>query len=86
MRKYPKYDPFVLATQIQHVYFTPYPSIRSDTNAWWAVFKVKARSTIDTPVDDMAFQEDLNDNPPTLSTVDLEDKETLIEYNELMEF
>ena len=33
----------------------------------------------------MAFQENLNDNLPTLSTVDLEDEETLIEYNELME-
>ena len=83
--KYPKYDPFVLATQVQQVYFTPYLSVRSDKHAWWAVFKVKARSTIDAPVDDMAFQEDLNDNPPTLFVVDLEDEETLIEYNELME-
>jgi len=49
------------------------------------VFKIKARSTVDAPVADIAFQEDLNDNPPTLSTVDLEDEETLIEYNELME-
>jgi len=84
-RKYPKYDPFVLATQVQQVYFTPYPSIRSDKSAWWAVFKVKARSTIDAPVADIAFQEDLNDNPPTLSTIDLDDEDTLIEYNELME-
>jgi len=49
------------------------------------MFKVKARSTVDAPVDDVAFQEDLNDNPLTLSTVDLEDEETSIEYNELME-
>ena len=27
-RKYPKYDPFVLAVQVQQVYFTPYPSIK----------------------------------------------------------
>jgi len=49
------------------------------------VFKVKARSTIDALVADIAFQEDLNDNPPTLSTIDLDDEDTLIEYNELME-
>ena len=49
------------------------------------MFKVKVRSTIDAPVDDMAFQEDVNDNPPTLYVVDLEDEETMIEYDELLE-
>ena len=49
------------------------------------MFKVKVRSTIDAPVDDMAFQEDVNDNPPTLYVVDLEDEETMIEHDELME-
>jgi len=32
-RKYPKYDPFVLASQVQQVYFTPYPSTKRDKNA-----------------------------------------------------
>jgi len=50
-----KYDPFVLVCQVQQVYFTPYPSINSNKNAWWAVFKVKARPTIDALVNDMAF-------------------------------
>ena len=85
MNKYPKYDPFVLAGQVQQVYFAPYPSTKSDKNVWWAVFKVKAISTIDAPADEMVFQEDLNDNPPTLSMVDLEDEETMIEYDELLE-
>ena len=84
-RKYPKYDPFVLASQVQQVYFTPYPSTKGDKNAWWAVFKVKARSTIDASVDDMAFQEDMNDNPPTLSMVDLEEEDAMVVSNELIE-
>jgi len=33
----------------------------------------------------MALQEDLNDNPPNLCIVDLEDKDIVVEYNELME-
>jgi len=33
----------------------------------------------------MAFQENMNDNPPTLSIVDLEDEDIMVEYNELME-
>jgi len=33
-RKYPKYDPFILASQVQQVYFTPYPSTKRDKNAW----------------------------------------------------
>ena len=78
VRKYPKYDPFVLIGQAQQVYFTSYSSITSDKNAWWAFFKVKVRSTIEALVNDMAFKEDLIENPPTLCTVDLEDEGTLI--------
>ena len=33
----------------------------------------------------MAFQEDSNDNPPSLSVIELDDEDILIEYNELME-
>ncbi|KAJ8421735.1 hypothetical protein Cgig2_008551 [Carnegiea gigantea] len=82
-KKYPKYDPFVLASQVQQVYFTPYPSTKNDKKAWWAVFKVKPRSTIDTSIEDIAFQEDVNDNPPTLSEVDLEEEGG--EYEEIID-
>ena len=82
-RKYPKYDPFVLTCHVQQVYFTPYPSTKRDKNSWWSIFKVKARSTIDAPVDDIAFQEDKNDNPLTLSMVDLEEEDAMFMSNEL---
>ena len=36
------------------------------------MFKVKPRSTIDACVEDIAFQPDVNDSPPTLSELDLE--------------
>jgi len=85
MRKYPKYDPFVFASQVQQVYFTPYPSTKRDKYVWWVVYKVKVRSTIDALVDNMAFLEDMNDNPPTLSIVELKDEDTLVDYNELIE-
>ena len=73
-KKYPTYDAFVLASQVQQVYFTPYPSTKNDKKDWWAVFKVKPRSTINACVEDVAFQEDVNDNPPALSEVDLEEE------------
>jgi len=32
----------------------------------------------------MAFQEDMNDNPPTLPMVDLEEEDTMVESTELI--
>lgn len=68
-RRYPKYDPFVLAHQAQQVYFAPYPTTTNDRsqNQWWAVFKMKARSEIDAPVDLTFFQEDVGSTGATLS-------------------
>ena len=38
------YEPFILASQAQQVYYTSYPSIKkSDRNEWWAVCKVKSK-------------------------------------------
>jgi len=31
-KKYPKYDPFVLASQVMQVYFTPHPSTKNNRN------------------------------------------------------
>lgn len=62
-----KYDPFILAFQAEQVYFTPYPSIKNDKDCWWAVFPVKVRSTIDLPIVQVVFQEDVNGDQPLLS-------------------
>lgn len=48
------------------VYFTPYSSSRNNRNQWWANIKIKPRPTIEASLDDTTFQEDTNDNPPTL--------------------
>ena len=37
-------DPFVLASQVQQVYYAPYPSMTKDLKDWWAVIKTKPRS------------------------------------------
>ena len=85
-KKYPKYDPFVLAYQVTQVSFTPYPSMKNDRNQWWAVLKMKPRATIDSQMDDIApFQEENNDNPPTLSHLDMVEDES-IEGNELANY
>ncbi|KAL8265142.1 hypothetical protein R6Q59_023281 [Mikania micrantha] len=36
-------DPFVLASQAEQVFYTPYPAIKRDTKDLWAVVKTKAR-------------------------------------------
>ena len=73
-KKYPKYDPFVLAYQVTQVSFTSYLSMKNDRNQWWAVLKMKPRATIDSQMDDIApFQEENNNNPPTLSHLDVDE-------------
>ena len=74
-RKYPKYDPLVLAYQVTQVSFTPYPSLKNDRAQWWAVLKIKPRATIDFQMDDTApFQEENNDNPPTLAHLNMDEE------------
>lgn len=58
-KRYPKYDPFVLSYQVTQVYYAPYPSLKRDLVQWWAVFKTKARSEVDAPVDLEILQEDI---------------------------
>ncbi|KAH0695952.1 hypothetical protein KY289_013434 [Solanum tuberosum] len=43
------YEPFVLAMQATHVYYTSYPSLRRDKAYWWAVCKIKARGIMNMP-------------------------------------
>lgn len=59
-RKYNKYEPFILAAQAHQVSYISYPSLRRDKVNWWAVMKIRARSTVDiletTP--EASFQEE----------------------------
>jgi len=73
-RKYPKYDPFVLAYQATQVCFAPYSSMKNDRNHWWVVFKIKPRATIDAQVDETPFKEDNNDNPSILAELDMDEE------------
>ncbi|XP_056698101.1 uncharacterized protein [Spinacia oleracea] len=66
-KRYPKYDPFVLAYQVEQVYYAPSPANNIERNQWWFVFDVKARGIIDAPIDPMAFQLLANENPSLLS-------------------
>lgn len=69
-KKYPAYDPFVLAHQVYQVYFTSYPSLKKDKSQWWAVFKTKARSSVDAPIDESIFQVDIAETPTLCSSDD----------------
>lgn len=51
------YDPFIVSYQASQVYYAPYPSLKRDKSQWWAVFKTKARSEVDAPVDSDVLQE-----------------------------
>lgn len=64
-KRYSKYDPFVLSYQVCQVYYAPYPSLKRDKVQWWVVFKTKARSEVDAPVDDV-LQEERVDNVSSL--------------------
>jgi len=72
-KRHPKYDPFVLASQVTQVCFMPYPMKDNSKKDWWAVLKMKPRSIIDAPEEDTPFQIDENDNPPNLVDIDVED-------------
>ncbi|KAK9669630.1 hypothetical protein RND81_13G145200 [Saponaria officinalis] len=66
----------------EQVCYATYPSTKKD-NQWSAVFKIKARSHFDVPVDELVFPEDvINDHPlpPVFEIENLEeDEQVLIE-------
>ncbi|XP_039118907.1 uncharacterized protein LOC120255075 [Dioscorea cayenensis subsp. rotundata] len=73
-RFFNKYEPFVLAIQATQVNYTTYPSLKRDKVDWLAVFKVKARYTVELPKQSCAttstsmeapFQQDENEFPST---------------------
>ena len=81
-KRYPKYDPFVLASQVTQVCYTPYPMKDNSKKDWWAVLKMKARSIIDAPEEDSPFQIDEHDDTPTLGDVDVDDDVEIVQEEE----
>jgi len=68
---YPHYDPFVLAYQVEQVCYAPYPTTTKQSNPWSAVFKIKARSQIDAPInDEVVFQQDVSIVGQQITTID----------------
>ncbi|KAL0410955.1 UNVERIFIED_CONTAM: hypothetical protein Slati_3685200 [Sesamum latifolium] len=56
---YQKNEPFILTQQAIQVYYTEYPSMKSDKVDWMAVCKIKARRVIDdSRWKEVAFQEE----------------------------
>ena len=81
-KRYPKYDPFVLASQVTQVCFTPYPMKDNTKKDWWAVLRMKARPIVDAPEEDTPFQVDENDNTPNLADDDVDEEVPIVEEDE----
>ncbi|KAL6565556.1 hypothetical protein OROHE_004611 [Orobanche hederae] len=45
-RRFNGYEPFVLCTQAEQVCYCTYPSLKQDKVDWWAMFKVRPRSSV----------------------------------------
>ncbi|KAL6561202.1 hypothetical protein OROMI_016803 [Orobanche minor] len=45
-RRFNGYEPFVLCTHVEQVCYCTYPSLKQDKVDWWAVFKVRPRSSV----------------------------------------
>jgi hypothetical protein len=60
-RRFNRYEPFVLASQADQVYYCSYPSLKQDKVDWWAACKIKARSNVEfiEPLPEQSFQEDV---------------------------
>ncbi|KAL6581941.1 hypothetical protein OROMI_005955 [Orobanche minor] len=67
-RRFNRYEPFILATQATQVYYCTYPSLKRDKVDWWAVCKVKARSTVQFIEESISasFQEETIDTPASV--------------------
>ncbi|PWA47244.1 Transposase, Ptta/En/Spm [Artemisia annua] len=53
-------EPFVLALQVEQVYYAPYPSMTKDLKDWWVVVKTKSRSMYE--LEECENEEDGDDN------------------------
>ncbi|KAK9064523.1 hypothetical protein SSX86_015905 [Deinandra increscens subsp. villosa] len=55
-------DPFILASQAQQVYYTPYPSKEKTLKDWWAVVKTTPRSVYELAEDSSVVVDDDNED------------------------
>ncbi|XP_057444296.1 uncharacterized protein LOC130736486 [Lotus japonicus] len=73
-RRYPSYDPFILAQQAEQVYFSSYPE---GQQSWLAVIKTKARNAIQflgkNKPDDAYQDDDVQEMPTMVANDDLEE-------------
>ena len=73
-RRYPSYDPFILAQQAEQVYFSSYPE---GSQGWLAVIKTKARNLIQSlgnkKPDDAYQDDDVEEMPTVVANDDLEE-------------
>ena len=66
-------DPFVLASQVEQVYYAPYPSMTKDLKDWWAVVKAAPRSIYEVAqcsneVDDVDVEDFFQENEMPICT------------------
>ena len=47
-KRYVLFDPFIIAHNVQQVYYVPYPASRTDKRGWCVVIKTKPRGRIDS--------------------------------------
>ncbi|BAT92691.1 hypothetical protein VIGAN_07149600 [Vigna angularis var. angularis] len=47
-KRYVLFDPFIIAHNVQQVYYVPYPTSRTDKRGWCVVIKTKPRGRIDS--------------------------------------
>ncbi|KAF7810646.1 TdcA1-ORF2 protein [Senna tora] len=89
-RKLMKYEPFILASQSQQVYFAEYPTKKKNRADWRVICKIEARNIIKSP--NLAYQEDemsvvvepiIDDELQCLGAIDVEDEEHLIVDDEV---
>ena len=58
-RRYPRYDPFIVAQKVIQVYYLPYPTNIRDKQHWWVVIMTRPRRTVDDRYKiEVAYQED----------------------------
>ncbi|KAJ0239498.1 hypothetical protein HA466_0231240 [Hirschfeldia incana] len=60
VRRYTKYDPFILASQADQVCYIPYPNIKTRSNPWLAVIKINPRGRVEGVTEqDPPMQQDI---------------------------
>ncbi|BAT83956.1 hypothetical protein VIGAN_04120600, partial [Vigna angularis var. angularis] len=47
-KRYVLFDPFIIAHNVQQVYYVPYPTSRTDKRGWCVAIKTKPRGRIDS--------------------------------------